>query len=165
MSKKTPISILYVCSENICRSPAAEAILKRMAVDAGLDSHIYVDSCGTHCSSNASLPDARMSEEGLHRGYHLNSRSQQFSKDFFLAYDWILVAGSLHLHFLMSQASNDQERAKLALMTRFSLNHKNEEIPDPYREAQGFKIVFDILEESCKETLKFLFPRNDTKAL
>ena len=50
-------------------------------------------------------------------------------------------------------------------MTKFSLKYKNKEIPDPYREIQGFKIVFDVLEESCRETLRFLFPKDHTKAL
>lgn len=35
--------ILFVCLGNICRSPAAEGIMRRLVADAGLEGVIEVD--------------------------------------------------------------------------------------------------------------------------
>ena len=38
--------ILFVCQGNICRSPTAEGIMRKLVKDAGLDTEISVDSAG-----------------------------------------------------------------------------------------------------------------------
>ena len=46
------VKVLFVCMGNICRSPAAEGIFKKLVEDAKLDSEISIDSAGTidsHC--------------------------------------------------------------------------------------------------------------------
>ncbi|MDE6570201.1 MAG: low molecular weight phosphotyrosine protein phosphatase, partial [Alistipes sp.] len=40
--------ILFVCLGNICRSPAAEAVLRRLAEQAGAGDRVQVDSAGTY---------------------------------------------------------------------------------------------------------------------
>ena len=40
--------ILFVCLGNICRSPAAEGVLKAAAERKGLSDEIAVDSAGTY---------------------------------------------------------------------------------------------------------------------
>ena len=39
--------IMFVCHGNICRSPMAEFIFKKMAFDAGRQDDFYVSSCAT----------------------------------------------------------------------------------------------------------------------
>ena len=41
-----PKRLLFVCLGNICRSPAAHAVMEAMVAEAGLDDQIEVDSCG-----------------------------------------------------------------------------------------------------------------------
>jgi protein-tyrosine-phosphatase len=41
------IHILFVCSGNICRSPMAEGLLKKLLVEQNLDSQVTVSSAGT----------------------------------------------------------------------------------------------------------------------
>ncbi|MCB0162534.1 MAG: low molecular weight phosphotyrosine protein phosphatase, partial [Caldilineaceae bacterium] len=41
------ISVLFVCMGNVCRSPMAEALMRHMVAQAGLDDQIIVDSAGT----------------------------------------------------------------------------------------------------------------------
>ncbi len=41
------VRVLFVCLGNICRSPMAEAIFRRMVEEAGLTGCIEVDSAGT----------------------------------------------------------------------------------------------------------------------
>ena len=42
------VRILFVCLGNICRSPTAEGVFRRVAERAGLLEHIEIDSAGTH---------------------------------------------------------------------------------------------------------------------
>ena len=38
--------VLFVCLGNICRSPSAEAVMKKLVKDAGLEKSIFIDSAG-----------------------------------------------------------------------------------------------------------------------
>ena len=38
--------VLFVCLGNICRSPSAEAVMKKLVADAGLEREVEVDSAG-----------------------------------------------------------------------------------------------------------------------
>lgn len=53
METSVPVRILTVCSGNVCRSPLAEALLRREL--AGLD--VVVDSAGTIATDDATMPD------------------------------------------------------------------------------------------------------------
>ena len=46
MEEKKEYKVLFVCLGNICRSPSAEAVMKKLVHDAGLDGRIKVDSAG-----------------------------------------------------------------------------------------------------------------------
>lgn len=58
MENKT--RILFVCLGNICRSPAAEGILRSMAQRRGVSDRFTVDSAGTYGGHAGDLPDPRM---------------------------------------------------------------------------------------------------------
>ncbi len=44
---KESIKILFVCHGNICRSPMAEFLFKKMISDAGIDNQFIVESAAT----------------------------------------------------------------------------------------------------------------------
>ena len=43
------VGVLFVCTGNICRSPSAEGVARKLLIDAGLDARVTVDfaSVGT----------------------------------------------------------------------------------------------------------------------
>lgn len=47
-SPSRPCRVLMVCTGNICRSPTAHGVLRKMADEAGLGARVQVDSAGTH---------------------------------------------------------------------------------------------------------------------
>ncbi|MDE7123569.1 MAG: low molecular weight phosphotyrosine protein phosphatase, partial [Alistipes sp.] len=53
-------SILFVCLGNICRSPAAEEVMRQLVARRGLSERIAIDSAGTYGGHAGELPDPRM---------------------------------------------------------------------------------------------------------
>lgn len=53
------MKVIFVCLDNICRSPMAEAMFKQMVTKAGLSDQITVDSAGTSDIAEGSPADSR----------------------------------------------------------------------------------------------------------
>ncbi|CUI16428.1 low molecular weight protein-tyrosine-phosphatase [Candidatus Protochlamydia naegleriophila] len=149
------VRVMFVCMGNICRSPAAEGILKHLAQNESLSLH--VESCGVGDWHVGQAPDRRIQEASKARGIVLTSRAQQFQKDFFDHFDYILVADKEVLKFLYQYARTPEYKAKIALMTEFSSLYKGQDVPDPYYQPGGaFELVLDMLEESCEGLLNHI---------
>lgn len=67
MDKKEKYKILFVCLGNICRSPSAEAVMKKLVHDAGLDDRIKVDSAGIIGYHAGEKADPRMRSHAARR--------------------------------------------------------------------------------------------------
>ncbi len=157
-------SILFVCLGNICRSPAAQAIMLQMVKGTELEEQIYVESCGLGDWHAGKLPDPRMRQAALERGYTLVSKAQAMQPDFFYRFDYILAADHSVIKELYSHAISPEHKAKIHLITKFSRAYAGEEIPDPYyKDRQAFEQVIDMLEDSCKGLLDEIrrLPRNE----
>ena len=148
-------SVLFVCLGNICRSPAAEGILKHMAQKENFELHI--ESCGLGDWHQGHLPDERMREATQNRGITLHSRAQKIQPEFFDTFDLIFVADNKVMKELYKYAVLPDHKNKLHLITHFSGSYRNEEIPDPYYEGEAaFERVLDMLEDSCSGILAHL---------
>ena len=69
--------ILFVCLGNICRSPAAEAVLKMLIEREALSDDIYVDSAGTYGGHAGERSDARMRRAAAARGIEMPHLARQ----------------------------------------------------------------------------------------
>lgn len=149
-------SILFVCLANVCRSPAAQAILEHMAKEAGhLD--LVVDSCGIGSWHVGHLADERMQKVAQIRGIPLSHKAKQFKEEYFEEFDYILAADKEVLSYLFSWADKVENKAKIHLITEFSVCYQGQDIPDPYYQGEpGFDYVMDMLEDSCQGLLLFL---------
>lgn len=74
---KEKIKILFVCLGNICRSPAAEGVMKAIVDNAGDSARFEIDSAGTGNYHIGDLPDKRMRVHAQRRGYSLTHRCRQ----------------------------------------------------------------------------------------
>jgi protein-tyrosine phosphatase len=155
--KKT--RILFVCLGNICRSPAAEGILKHRVEERGLADSFYIDSAGTGGWHVEELPDARMMLHGARRGYAFTSRARQFSpRTDFAAFDMIIGMDDQNVADLQAMASTDEERAKIHRMIDFCHHFPGHAgIPDPYHAgAAGFELVLDLLEDGVEWLIAYV---------
>ncbi len=146
--------ILFVCLGNICRSPAAEGVMKKLS--EGLP--ITVDSAGTAGYHIGELPDSRMRAHARKRGYDLSSKARQFDPDTdFEKFDMIIAMDESNLRDLRSLDRSEQYSKKLSLLTDYSRTMPYKEVPDPYYGGpEGFELVLDIAEDACGELLKKL---------
>ena len=142
--------VLFVCKANMCRSPTAQAVLRKMARDHGLETSLTVDSAGTHNRCPDSPPDERSQKHAARRGYELSDlRARQITqRDFELA-DLILVMDAGNLATLRESGPPAQLH-KLSLLTEFCGRGTLADVPDPYYgDVQDFELVLDLVEDAC----------------
>ncbi|MGE3953759.1 MAG: low molecular weight protein-tyrosine-phosphatase [Parachlamydiales bacterium] len=147
--------VLFVCLGNICRSPAGQGILERMAKERGLD--LEVASCALGDWHLGKLPDPRMRKAAKKRGLDLKSRAAVFHPDFFEHFDYILAADRSILAEIVRRAEGDYPTDHLYLIGDFSSKWPNQDIPDPYHGTEeDFELALDMLEEACEGFCKAL---------
>lgn len=148
-------SILFVCLGNICRSPAAEGIMRLMVEKAGLTDSIEVDSAGTYSGHAGDLPDARMRRAASKRGYDLVHRARPICEDDFERFDMIVVMDDMNYEKVHRLAPSRREADKIFRMREFFDTFSEwSYVPDPYYEGEdGFELVLDMLEDGCRNLL------------
>lgn len=151
LKSKEKIKILFVCLGNICRSPAAEGVMKAI-VEANDDSSRFeIDSAGTGNYHIGDLPDRRMRVHAQHRGYNLIHRCRQVTPSDFEDFDLIVAMDESNRRNLCRIAPTVEAENKIVMMADFAdLATRYDHIPDPYYEgAEGFELVLDLLESAC----------------
>ncbi len=148
--------ILFVCLGNICRSSAAEGILRSLAERSGMAGEIEVDSAGTYGGHAGDLPDARMHRAAARRGYELTHRARRLRESDFEAFDMIVVMDDMNYEAAHRMAPSRSEAAKIFRMVEFCPSFPDRSyVPDPYYEGhEGFELVLDMLEEGCRNILE-----------
>ncbi|MDR3058701.1 MAG: low molecular weight phosphotyrosine protein phosphatase [Prevotella sp.] len=142
--------VLFVCLGNICRSPAAEGIFKKMVKDQGLSNQITVDSAGTAGYHNGELPDPRMRQHGARRGYDFDSYSRMFIEEDYDRFDIILAMDDNNYRNILRLSPDVESQKKVYRMVDFSQQYSHDHVPDPYYSgAEGFELVLNLLEDAC----------------
>ena len=151
LKNKEKIRILFVCLGNICRSPAAEGVMKAIVEANGDSSRFEIDSAGTGNYHIGDLPDRRMRVHAQHRGYNLTHRCRQVTPSDFEDFDLIVAMDESNRRNLCRIAPTVEAENKIVMMADFAdLATRYDHIPDPYYEgAEGFELVLDLLESAC----------------
>lgn len=149
--------LLFVCLGNICRSPAAEGIMKKIVEEHGLSDKIHIDSAGTYGGHSGEKADARMRAAAAKRGYNLTSRSRRICDEDFDLFDMIIVMDDTNYERVHRIAPTREASQKIYRMVEFCSYTTFDHVPDPYYEGhEGFEIVLNILEDGCNGLMKKL---------
>ena len=154
---KTRVRVLFVCMGNICRSPTAEGVFRKLVSDAGLADHIHVESAGTHAYHVGEPPDRRAQAAAERRGVTLaDIRARRVDEQDFDAFDLILAMDRDNLAVLAERAG-EARRAELRLFLEYAASSREREVPDPYYGgAAGFERVLDLVETAAAGLLQEL---------
>ncbi|MDR1729237.1 MAG: low molecular weight phosphotyrosine protein phosphatase [Prevotellaceae bacterium] len=150
--------ILFVCLGNICRSPAAEAVMKKQIEERGLSANFEIDSAGILSVHQGEKADSRMRQHAARRGYEATSISRQVKIDDFDRFDLIIGMDDSNIDDLNDCALTAEHKSKIRQMTEYSKKYNYTHIPDPYYGGTaGFELVLDLLEDACTGLLESFY--------
>lgn len=151
------MKILFVCLGNICRSSAAEEVMRQKLIQRGLSDKIEVDSAGLIDYHEGELSDYRMRHHAKMRGYNLTHRSRPICRSDYRLFDLIIGMDDNNIRGLQRGASNESEKEKIHKMTEYFVEYQTNSVPDPYYGGDSdFEYVLDLLEDACEGLIEAL---------
>jgi protein-tyrosine phosphatase len=150
------MKILMVCLGNICRSPLAEGILAAKLTKHKIQG--IVDSAAVSSYHTGESPDERAIRVAKENNIDISSqRARRISKSDFEKFDLILSMDHSVHEEVMNVAPGGTDTDKARLFLEFSGYSGNPNVPDPYfGEYEGFRDVFQLLDEQCENILQKL---------
>ena len=138
--------ILFVCHGNICRSPMAEFMMKRMVRRAELENEFEIASAATHDDElgNPVYPMARqeLAKHGIGCPGH---EARLIAKEDYSRYDLIIGMDEANINDMTSLFGGDPD-GKLRLMMDYAGEHRD--VADPWY-TRKFNITWNDLNAAC----------------
>ncbi len=145
--------VLFVCLGNICRSPMAEGIFRRMAEEAGLA--VHADSAGLGGWHAGDAPDPRAQAAARARGAEIGHlRARQVTAADYLDFDLMLAMDRANLTTLRARTPKGA-RAKSRLLLDYAPDAPTNEIRDPYYD-DSFEAALDLIEAASAGLIGFI---------
>ena len=151
------IRVLFICLGNICRSPSAEGVFRRMLEDADLAELILADSAGTGNWHVGKSPDHRAQVTALRRGLDISAlRARQIVQEDFSTFDYIVAMDQENMKDL-DKYRPPTHQPIMRLLLDFGKNMTGRDVPDPYYGPQeDFERMFDLIENGAADLLRHI---------
>lgn len=155
-------TVLFICLGNICRSPAAEGIMKSLVEKEGMSDDFFIDSAAIGSWHIGQLPDSRMRKCGAEHGYRFDSHARQFQKSDFQHFDLIVVMDNENYRAITSMASSQADKDKVVRIADYLTHHREyTTVPDPYYgDYSDFELVIELLEDACQGLMDSIKEQN-----
>ena len=146
---------MFVCHGNICRSPMAEFIMKKLVTDAGLQKDFYISSSATSCEEiwndigNPVYPPAR-SELKKHGISCEGKRAVQLKKEDYNNYDYFIGMDTYNTRNMKNILENDKKIYKL-----LTFAGRSDDVADPWY-TNDFETTYNDIYSGCNGLLKTL---------
>lgn len=151
MRRGSGVSVLFVCTSNICRSPTLEGVFRSVAAQSGF-TNVRVDSAATHDHHNGARPDDRAISAALRRGIDIAARrARTVGSADFERFDWIFAVDRANLALLETMRPKEFS-GHLGLLLDLVPESGLKDLPDPYYgSTRGFERVLDLAEAASVE--------------
>ena len=143
------IRVLFVCYGNICRSPMAEFVFKRMIADEGLADRFYVASAGTSGEHIGDPPDGRAAAVLAEHGISCDGKtSRRLLRSDFVDYDYIVCMDRMNMDYLHRLGPSGHACETGRLMDYAG----GGDVDDPYYDG-NFEGAYMKIEKGCRGLL------------
>ncbi|QOP46325.1 low molecular weight protein-tyrosine-phosphatase [Sulfurimonas paralvinellae] len=148
-------SVLFVCLGNICRSPLAEAIAKKISQERGLN--ILIDSAGTGDWHIGEAPCVDSIKVAKMHGVDISSlRARQVSKKDLEIFELMVALDEKNYADLKAMGANN-------IVKLGNYGYDGADIPDPYffNGFEGFDKVYEMIEVCVNNLFKLKFENKE----
>uniref|UniRef100_A0A8C2XUJ8 Low molecular weight phosphotyrosine protein phosphatase n=1 Tax=Capra hircus TaxID=9925 RepID=A0A8C2XUJ8_CAPHI len=184
MAEQVTKSVLFVCLGNICRSPIAEAVFRKLVTDQSISDHVStvhclkeanligfgaenceensffplqwrIDSAATSAYELGNPPDYRGQACMKKHGIPMSHVARQVTKEDFATFDYILCMDESNLRDLNRKSNQVKNcRAKIELLGSYD-PQKQLIIEDPYYGNEAdFETVYQQCVRCCRAFLE-----------
>jgi len=145
--------ILFVCHGNICRSPMAEFLMKKLVADRGVADEFFIESAATSTEEigNRVHYGTRQVLDKYGIDYS-KKRAVQITRDDYKKYDYIIGMDSYNLRNMKRIFGEDTDN-KISLLLSFTDNPRD--VADPWYTGDFSVTERDVL-NGCNGLLKAL---------
>jgi protein-tyrosine phosphatase len=146
--------LLFVCLGNICRSPMAEGVFRRVAEEQGVLDRFEIDSAGLGNWHAGQAPDARAQQAAGNRGIDISGQSaRQLTGADYARSDLLLAMDSANYEEL-TQLAPKEARHKIRQFLDFAPQTGTRDVPDPFfGGSEGFDHALDLIEAGARGLL------------
>ena len=152
-----PIKVLFICHGNICRSPMAEFMLKKMVADRGIEDDFYIESAATSTEEiwngvgNPVYPPAR--DELRRHGIDCSGkRARQVTPEDYDRFDYILCMENTNIRNTLRILRSDPEGKVKRLL---DYGDRPRDIADPWYTGI-FDRTYNDIDEGLNAFLEYL---------
>jgi protein-tyrosine phosphatase len=146
--------LLFVCLGNICRSPMAEGVFRRVAEEEGVLHLFEIDSAGLGDWHVGQAPDTRAQSAARNRGIDISGQSaRQVTGADYARFDLLLAMDGSNYEEL-TQVAPKAARHKVRRFLDFAPQAGTKDVPDPfYGGSAGFDHALDLIEDAARGLL------------
>ena len=145
--------ILFVCHGNICRSPMAEFVMKKLVADAGLSDKFEIESAATSTEEigNPVYPPAKrkLAEHGIGCA---GKTARQMNKGDYAKFDLLIGMDSANIRNMTRICGGDPEDKIKLLLNYAGLNR---DVADPWYTGD-FDATWNDVTKGCRALLESL---------